>query len=257
MSDLKRALSVAGLVIALAFAGPRARAADAVTVFAAASLQESLTDAATAYTARGHPKPVLSFAASSALARQIEAGAPAGLFISADEQWMDYVADRDLIAAGTRISFLANRLVLIAPASNPFTLKIKSGFPLAQVLGDGKLALGDPDSVPSGKYAKTALISLGVWHSVEKNVVPAENVRAALAFVERDEARAGIVYATDAAATKNVVVVDAFPESSYPPIAYPLAVLKAHDTPEARALRDFLLSDAAKAIFKARGFIVD
>ena len=243
--------------LAVGFMAAPARAEDKVTVFAAASLQEALTEAGDAFVAQGHAKPVLTFAASSALARQIEAGAPAGLFISADEQWMDYVSERGLLAPNTRTTFLGNHLVLVAPAAKPFTIAIKSGFPLAEILGTEKLALADPDSVPAGKYAKAALINLGVWSQVEGNVVPADNVRSALAFVERAEARAGVVYTTDALASKKVMVAGTFPDISHQPITYPLAVLKAHDTPEARSFRAFLLSNAAKTIFKARGFIVN
>ncbi len=231
--------------------------AETLTVYAAASLQEALTDAANTYAAQGHENPVISFAASSALARQIENGAPAALFISADEQWMDYLSDRGMLVPGTRKSFLGNTLVLVAPAERPFTIIIKSNFPIASILGTEKLALADPDSVPAGKYAKAALINLGVWSEIEKNVVPSDNVRAALAFVERNEARAGVVYSTDAMASKKVVVAGTFPAISHQPISYPIAILKGHDTPEARAFREFLLSAPGKAIFKARGFIVN
>jgi molybdate transport system substrate-binding protein len=173
-------------------------------VLAAASLQESLTEAANAWTAKGHAKPILSFAASSALARQVIAGAPADLFLSADEEWMDAVAKAGLLRTGTRTTLLGNRLVLIAPASSKVRLTPARGFALAKALGTGRLAIADPDAVPAGKYAKAALTALGVWPSVAAKVAPAENVRAAMALVERGAAPLGIVYATDARASKAV-----------------------------------------------------
>jgi molybdate transport system substrate-binding protein len=242
-------------ILALLFCAP-ARAAELqqTLVFAAASLSDALTEVGEAYAKSGKPKPALSFAASSALARQIENGAPAALFVSADEQWMDYTADRKLIAPGTRISFLGNTLVLVTPSDRPAKIDIAFGFPLAKVLNGGKLAMGDPDSVPVGKYGKAALENLGVWRDVEGSVVRADNARAALTFVERGEAAAGIVYATDAAVTKKVAVAGAFPEMSYPPVSYPIAVIAAHDTPAARAFRDFVIGPDGKAVFAKYGF---
>ncbi len=238
--------------IALLPARP-ASAADTV-VFAAASLQESLTAAADAYAATGKPRPVLSFAASSALARQIENGAPASLFVSADEQWMDYLASRDLLAAGTRTNFLGNELVLVAPASRPLRVSIAPGLALAAALGDGKLAMADPDAVPAGRYGKAALQALGVWEQVQGAVVRTSDVRAALALVQRDEARAAIVYRTDALVARQVATVGTFPAGSHAPIVYPLALLKDHDDAEARSFRDYLLSPAGKAVFARFGF---
>ncbi|HWJ69233.1 MAG TPA: molybdate ABC transporter substrate-binding protein [Sphingobium sp.] len=225
-------------------------------VLAAASLQEAMTDAANAWTARRHDRPVLSFAASSALARQIEAGAPADLFVSADEEWMDHVAHKGLIRPGTRADFLANRLVLIAPAGSRVALSIGRNFPLARALGNGRLAMADPDAVPAGKYGAAALTSLGVWDGVKSRVARAENVRAALVLVERGEAPLGIVYATDAAASAKVRVVGTFPASSHPPITYPIATLKTATNPDTEAFRRFLLSREGKAIFARRGFSV-
>ena len=193
-------------------------------VLAAASLQESLSAAADAWAKHGHAKPTISFAASSALARQIDAGAPADLFISADEPWMDDVQKHGYVVASTRVSFLANRLVLVAPAKSHGTIAIRPGFPLAKALGDGKLAMADPDSVPAGKYGKAALTALGVWPSVEGKVARGDNVRQALAFVERGEAPYGIVYQTDAAADPNVKIIGTFPEDTHPPIVYPIAL---------------------------------
>ena len=226
----------------------------APVVLAAASLQESLTEAADAYAKHGHPKPVISFASSSALAKQVEAGAPADLFLSADEPWMDALAEKNLIKKDTRKSFLSNRLVLVAPASNPLKIRIAPGFPLAKALGDSRLAMGEPNSVPAGKYGKAALTRLGVWNAIEPKVAGAENVRAALQLVGRGEARAGIVYETDAKASKDVVVAGVFPESSHPPITYPVAILASSQNPEAVSFRAFLLSSAGKAIFHKYGF---
>ncbi len=223
-------------------------------VLAASSLQESLTDAATQWAKMGHATPVLSFAATPALARQIAAGAPADLFISADEAWMDDVSGKGLIQAGSRTSFLSNRLVLIAPASSRLRLAIGPRFPLARALGRGRLAMADPDSVPAGKYGKAALIRYGVWPGVAARLARAENVRAALALVARGEAPLGIVYATDARASKAVRVIGVFPPDSHPAITYPVALLKAATHPEASAFRRFLMSRAGKAIFARHGF---
>lgn len=224
-------------------------------VLAAASLQESLTAAGDAWAARGHARPALSFASSAALARQIEAGAPADLFIAADEEWMDAVAAKGFIRPGTRAPLVANRLVLVAPANSAMRLRIARGFPLAAALGAGRLAMGDPDSVPAGRYGRAALTSLGVWPSVADRIVRADNVRAALAFVERGEAAAGIVYATDARVAK-VRLVGVFPAASHPPIVYPVARLTASTSAEAEPFRRFLLSTSGRAIFAHYGFIV-
>lgn len=223
-------------------------------VLAAASLQESLNEAADVWASKRHPRPVISFAGSSALARQVEAGAPADLFISADDEWMDYVAGKGLIRPESRVSFLTNRLVLIAPGGSNVRLNIARGFPIARTLGSGRLAMADPDSVPAGKYGKAALTSLGVWPTVASKVARAENVRAALALVERGEAPLGIVYATDARASSRVRVVGTFPANSHPAITYPVAALRASTNPEAEAFRRFLISREGRAIFIRRGF---
>ncbi|HWL46332.1 MAG TPA: molybdate ABC transporter substrate-binding protein [Sphingomonadaceae bacterium] len=252
-----RRLALRLALIALAALAVPAHAADGkLVVFAAASLTEAMTDAADAYARAGHPRPTLAFAASSALARQIENGAPAGLFVSADEPWADYLEQRKLLLPGSRVSFLANRLVLIAPADRPFRTKIGPRFPLARLLGNGKLAMADPDAVPAGRYGKAALTNLGVWTTVEARVVRGDSVRAALRFVETGAARAGIVYATDAAASSKVMVAGVFPESSHPPISYPLALVAGHATPEAKAFRAWLLTRPAGAIFARHGFRV-
>lgn len=247
---------IALLIVSLLAVVPAQAQRRGPLVLAASSLQEALTDAAKAWTARRHAAPVLSFAASSALARQIEAGAPADLFLSADEEWMDYVASRGLIRPGTRATFLTNRLVLIAPASSRTRLAIGRDFPLARALGQGRLAMADPDAVPAGKYGRASLSALGVWRGVEGRIARAENVRAALALVERGEAPFGIVYATDARASAKVRIVGTFPATSHPAITCPIATLKASANPEAEAFRRFLLSREGKAIFARRGFAV-
>ncbi len=223
-------------------------------VLAAASLQESMTAAADAWAAQGHARPTLSFAGSSALARQIRAGAPADLFLSADEEWMTDVERAGLLARGTRVNVAGNALVLIAPAKRPVRLRIGKGMPLARALGNGRLAMANPDAVPAGKYGKAALTALGVWPSVAGKVARGDNVRAALALVERGETPLGIVYATDARASKDVQVVGTFPSYSHAPIRYPLARLKGSRHPDAEAFRRFLLSRAGKAILARYGF---
>ena len=223
-------------------------------VLAAASLQEALSAAADAYAAKGKPRPVLSFAASSALARQIESGAPADVFISADEAWMDALAAKNLLRPGTRVNLLGNTLVLVAPAKAPLKLAVGPGMPLAAALGSGRLAMADPDAVPAGKYGKAALTALGVWSAVEPKVVRAENVRAALQLVSSGNAAAGIVYATDARADPGVVVVGTFPASSHAPIIYPMAVLAGSANPGAAPFAEFLRSNAGRTIFRRYGF---
>jgi molybdate transport system substrate-binding protein len=256
MSLTIRQLLLFLLIALFALAPARAQPGRGPLVLAAASLQEAMSDAASIWTARRHAAPVLSFAASSALARQIEAGAPADLFVSADEEWMDYVAGKDLIRPGTRATFLSNRLVLVAPAGSTTRLTIGRNFPLARALGQGRLAMADPDAVPAGKYGKAALSALGAWRGVEGRIARAENVRAALALVERGEAPFGIVYATDARASAKVRIVGTFPASTHPAITYPIATLRAARNPETEGFRRFLLSREGKAIFAKRGFSV-
>lgn len=248
--------AIALLAVSAAFVAPVRAAEPQLLVFAAASVTETLTAVGDAYAATGKPKPVFSFAASSALARQIESGAPAAIFVSADEEWMDYLAQRNLIVPPSRVSLLANTLVLIRPEARPLDVMIGPNFPLAAALGNGKLSLADPDSVPAGKYAKAVLENLGVWTAVESKVVRAENVRAALAFVERAEAAAGIVYATDAMLAPKTKVVGTFPATSHPPISYPMALVKGHDGPDAQAFHAFMQSEAARAIYRRFGFSV-
>jgi molybdate transport system substrate-binding protein len=232
-----------------------AKAAD-VTVFAAASLKNALDDAAKLYEAKTGEKVVVSYAASSALAKQIESGAPADIFFSADLDWMDYLQEKNLIDVASRHTLLGNTLVLIAPKDSTVSLTIDKNFPLLQALGpDGKLAMASVDSVPAGKYGKAALTSLGVWDQVAPRVAQAENVRAALAFVAKQEAPLGIVYGTDAKSEPEVRVVGVFPADSHPKILYPVA-LTASAKPEARAFLEFLLSSEAAPAFEAQGFAI-
>ena len=233
-----------------------AAAAEKVTVFAAASLKNALDAANAAWQKETGNETAVSYAASSALAKQIEAAAPADLFISADLAWMDYVAEKKLIKDDTRSNLLGNRIVLVAPKDNASTVEIKEGFDLAGLVGDGKLAMGAVDSVPAGKYGKAALEKLGVWSAVEGKVAGAESVRAALALVSRGEAPYGIVYETDAAADPGVAVVGTFPEDSHPPIIYPVAILSESQSLAAGAYLDFLKSDKAAPFFTEQGFTI-
>jgi molybdate transport system substrate-binding protein len=243
------------LVLSLTALSPSTVAAD-VTVFAAASLKEALDEQAKQFGAATGHKVVVAYGASSALAKQIEAAAPADLFISADLDWMDYVGQRGLIASGTRVNLLRNTLVLIAPAGSRASLRIAPGFGLAAALGADRLAMANPDSVPAGKYGKSALEKLGVWASVEKHVARAENVRAALALVSRGEAPFGIVYSTDALSDKGVRIVATFPPDSFPPIVYPAAVLASGKSAATRPLLDYLRSAPARATWEKYGFAV-
>jgi len=245
-------------LLGLCMAGTPAHAADApdqeLLVFAAASLSNSLDEIATAYTQKTQQHVKFSYAASSALARQLEAGSRADVFVSADLEWMDYVQARNLIDRSSRRNLLSNRLALVAPADSKLELKIAPGFALAAALGrNGRLATGDPESVPVGKYAHSALTSMGVWNDVADRLVRADNVRSALAFIARGETPLGIVYETDAKVEKRVRIVDFFPADSHPPIVYPVAVT-AHARPAARQFVDFLQTAPAQDIFKKYGF---
>ena len=250
------AMLAAGVVLS-AGAG-QARAADptrAVTVFAAASLKNVLDDAGQALQSKGGSKPIVSLAASSALAKQIEQGAPADLFISADSDWMDYVADKGLIRTQSRTTIATNSLVLIAPASSTAEIEIKPGADLAGLLGDGRLAVADVKAVPAGKYAKAALENLQIWAQLEGRLAQSENVRAALALVSRGEAPLGIVYGSDARSDPSVRIVSIFPENTHPPVVYPAAVTASAKSPEAAAgLIGFLTSAEGRAILAENGF---
>lgn len=248
---------ILGALVLGCLAPPAARAASRhapALVLAAASLQESMNAAADAWARKGHPRPRVSFAASSALARQIAAGAPADLFISADEAWMDDLEHKGLIRKGSRMSLLRNTLVLVAPAHSTVKLRVAPGMALAQALGDGRLAIADPSGVPAGVYAKQSLTRLGVWNSVSRKLAPAENVRATLALVSRGAAPLGIVYGTDARADPAVRVVGLFPQTSHDPISYPICTLASSNNPEADGFRRFLASPEGKAVFRRFGF---
>jgi len=224
-----------------------------ITVFGAASLSDVLQDLGDAFTKDTSIPVRFSFASSSALARQIENGAPADLFFSADLAWMDYLQSRALIRTATRVDMVGNQLILVAPLDSKVTLKIEPHFPLAATLGKGRLATGDPDSVPVGRYAKEALITLGVWDSVSARLVRADSVRAALAFVDRGETPLAIVYATDALADKKVRFVDAFPAASHAPIIYPAALTNVAN-PDAAKFLAYMRGPAGDLAFKRYGF---
>ncbi|HEY5106695.1 MAG TPA: molybdate ABC transporter substrate-binding protein [Caulobacteraceae bacterium] len=244
---------VLGLVV---LAAPASAAPSApLTVFAAASLKNALDDVGAEFMATTHVPVRFSYAASSALARQVEQGAPADVFISADPDWMGYLAKRQLIVARSRRDVLTNHLALIAPADSKIRLRVGVGMPLAAALGSGRLAVAGPE-VPAGKYARASLTSFGVWDSVKDKLAPAENVRAALTFVARDATPLGIVYDTDAKVEPGVRIVGLFPDASHPPIIYPAAVISASRDPSAAVFVDFLRSPRGAGIFRRYGFIV-
>ena len=225
-----------------------------LSVYAAASLANALDELGTAYRNAGGRRVVFSYASSAVLARQIEAGAHADLYISADTAWMTYLQSRRLIDAASRRDLLGNTLVLIAPADSPLRLAIAPHFPLALALAGGRLAMGDPDSVPAGRYARTALERLGVWSALSGHLALTDNVRSALVFVARGEAPLGIVYQTDARSEPRVRIVDIFPASLHAPIVYPVA-LTAGAQADARPLLDFLCGAAAARVFRKHGFV--
>ena len=244
-----------GLALGVTAAGAGAAPAPAapITVFAAASLTDAMNTVAQLWAAQGHKLPLLSFAASSVLAQQVAQGAPADLFVSADEKWMDWLAARKLIHADTRTDLLGNTLVLVESEDALKPVVIGPALSWPSVLGaQGRLAVGDPASVPAGIYAKQALTKLGLWTAVSARLAPAENVRAALLLVERGEAPAGVVYGSDVATAPGLAVAGLFPEDSHPPIRYPAAVLSGN--PDAAAFLAFLHGDAAQAVFRRDGF---
>jgi molybdate transport system substrate-binding protein len=233
---------------------PAAAQDKTITVFAAASMKNALDDINATFLKASGTKVVASYAASSALAKQLEQGAPADVFASADLEWMDYSAQKKTIKDDTRVNLLGNRLVLAAPKDSKIdTVAIAQGLDFARLIGDGRIATGEVTSVPVGKYAKSALEKLGIWASVEKKFAMTDNVRAALALVSRGEAALGIVYETDAKVEPGVKIVGAFPQDSHPAIVYPVAATVTAK-PEARAYLAFLRSAAAKAVFETYGF---
>lgn len=225
-------------------------------VFAAASLKNAMDEIGAAWAKEGRPAPRVSLAASNTLAKQIEQGAPADLFFSADLDWMDYAQGKGLIRPDTRVNLLANSLVVIAGKDATVRLAMGPGLDLAGALGGGRLAMGNVDAVPAGKYGRAALEKLGAWEGVRDRVAQAESVRAALLLVSRGEAPLGIVYATDAAADPNVRIVATFPADSHPPIVYPVAVTKDATNPDAATFLAYLRGPAARAAFERQGFTV-
>ncbi len=249
-------LAACAAAIAIALAPQNARAQQqSIIVFAAASMRNALDDVDAAFTKTSGIKVLASYAASSALMKQIEQGAPADVYVSADLQWMDYGSQKKLVQDDTRVNLLGNRLVLIAPKDSKIgNVTIAPGFDLAKLAGDGRIVTGDVRAVPVGLYAKAALEKLGLWASVEQKMAMAENVRTALILVARGEAPLGIVYETDAKVEPSVKIVGVFPEDSHPPIIYPVA-LTAGAKPDAAQYLKFLRSQAAKSVFEGYGFI--
>jgi molybdate transport system substrate-binding protein len=256
MPFLTRRTVLSALVLSTLLAMPLAASAAEITVFAAASLKTALDTIAADWGKKTGGKVTISYESSGKLAKQIQQGAPADIFISASKEWMDKLADDKLIKPESRRDILGNQLILVAPAKSAAPVKIEKGFDLAGLVGDGKLAMGLVNSVPAGQYGKEALTNLGVWTAVEPKVAQADNVRAALKLVDTGEAAYGIVYTSDAVSDDKVKAVGTFPDDNHKPIIYPAAVIAATKAPEAQAFLDDLSSDAAKAIFEAQGFIV-
>jgi molybdate transport system substrate-binding protein len=249
-----RVFAFLGFFLALLGAPQPLIAQEQITVFAAASLKNALDEANAAFTKATGVKVVASYEASSALAKQIEQGAPADIFISADLRWMDYAAERKLIKPDTRVNLLGNKLVLIAAKDSKLDhVTIADGFDIAKLAGDGRIAVADVKAVPAGLYAKAALEKLGSWKAAEPKLAQAENVRATLAFVSRGETPVGIVYETDARIEPKVKIIGAFPDGSYPPVTYPVAATATGKAAATRYL-SFLATPAAKAIFERYGF---
>ena len=256
LAQMTRAAGAMAVAALVSFGSMAAAEARDPVVFAAASLKNALDAINAQWKGEASKQATVSYAASSALAKQIESGAPADIFMSADLDWMDYLAGKDLIKPDTRVTLLGNRIVLIAPKDSPVRIEIAAGFDLAKALGNGRLAMGDTAAVPAGKYGKAALEKLGAWAGVEKKIAQAESVRAALVLVSRGEAPLGIVYATDAAADPQVRIVGTFPENSHPPILYPIALTKDSSNPEAVEFLAYLQSAKAKPLFEKEGFTV-
>ena len=251
------------LILGTVLGGSAGADQQTITVFAAASTTNAVTDIAALYETDHPVKIRLSFASSSTLAKQIENRAPADIFLSANPKWMDYLAEKGMILTETRRDLLGNRLVLIVPGDSAIDgLQVDSGLDLAGILGDGRLSMGDPDHVPAGMYGKNAMMHLGLWDAIADRLARAKDVRAALVLVEREECPLGQVYATDAAISDKVRVAGVFPEESHPPIVYPAALVKkdtggqANPGPEALSFLDFLQSDTADRVFETYGFTV-
>lgn len=254
MQTRRDVLRLSAAAAAVAVTRPGVAETRGPVVFAAASLKNALDDINARWQKRAGKRATISYGASSALAKQIEQGAPADIFISADLDWMDYLAARKLIKQDTRSNLLANELVLIAPKGTQVKVNVEPGFPLASLIEQGRLAMANTDAVPAGKYGKAALEALGVWDSVKDRVAQADNVRAALLLVSRGEAPFGIVYRTDAASDSRVMVVGTFPENTHPPIVYPVAMTEDSSSPDAAAFLAEIKSPEARALFEAQGF---
>lgn len=250
---IRRLIGVFGVILFIALR-MASGAAEQVMVFAAASTTNAMTDIGKLFGEKNIGEAVFSFASSSTLAKQIENGAPANVYLSADIEWMDYLEKKKMIEPGTRTNLLSNRLVLIAPADNPVKVNITPELDLPKLLSGGRLSTGDPEHVPVGKYAKQSLIKLGLWEMIKDQVAGAKDVRAALMLVERGEAPLGVVYATDAAISKKVRVIGVFPEDTHPLIVYPAALVKGNATPAAREFLKFLKGAEAKVLFEKYGF---
>ena len=265
MASIRRMLHLpAALLVVLtglgldAFIGSGAVAETDVVVFAAASTTNAVIEIGELHAARNPVRIIPSFASSSTLAKQIESGAPADVYLSANKKWMDYLEEKHLLSQGSRFDLLSNRIVLIVPKDSSLKrIDVAPGFSLIAALGkDGRLSMGDPDHVPAGMYGKKALENLGTWDQVKNRLAPMRDVRAALVLVERGEAPLGLVYATDAAISRKVRVVGTFPADSHPPIVYPVAAVSGGKGSEARQFLDFLRSPEARAVFEKYGFSV-
>ena len=250
------ALLTAAVLTLAAGTAPAAAQSRDVLVFAAASLKNALDEIAAQWQRESGKKAAISYAASNTLIKQIEQGAPAAIFISADLDWMDYGQQKNLIKPDTRSNLLGNRLVLVAPKDSNISANIQPGFDLAALLKGGRLAMGNVDAVPAGKYGKAALEKLGAWDGIKDKIAQAESVRAALLLVARGEAPLGVVYQTDAASDPTVKIVGTFPENTHPPIIYPIALTKESTSPDASAFLNFIRSPAARPIFERQGFTV-
>ena len=251
---MTRRLALASLALLLALVAPAARAQAPLTVFAAASLSDAFNEIGQAWAAQGHRPVRFSFAASSTLAKQIEQGAPVAIFASADARWMDYLAERKLVDASTRSVLATNRLVMVVPADQASRVELRAGVDYARLYPGQRIATGDPAHVPVGRYAEQALKAIGAWNALAPRLVRVESVRAALAYVERGEVAAGIVYATDAAISTRVRIAGAFPDDSHDAIVYPVARVAGRDDAEASAFLAFLRSAAARTILRRYGF---
>jgi molybdate transport system substrate-binding protein len=250
------ALLTLASLLSLAGIAPAAAQGRDILVFAAASLKNALDEVAGQWQRETGKKVAISYAASNTLIKQIEQGAPADIFISADLDWMDYGQQKGLIKPDTRSNLLGNRIVLVAPKDSSLSANIQPGFDLAALLQGGRLAMGNVDAVPAGKYGKAALEKLGAWDGVKDKIAQAESVRAALLLVSRGEAPLGIVYQTDAASDPGVKVVGVFPENSHPPIIYPIALTKESAHPDAQAFLDYIRSPVARPAFERQGFTI-